>query len=82
MNMIAAARETLEAARAVGMDNIMSELSDADFPHLEEMVVKMETTVMTEGKLGRWLGWIQACVYVADVGITLDDLKEINRRHS
>ena len=82
MNMIAAARETLEAARKAGMDQISSDFPEADFPHLGGMVETMETTEMSEGKKGRWLGWIQACVYLADVGLKLEDMKEINRRHA
>lgn len=34
----------------------------------------------SEAKLGRWLGWAQAAVVAANIGVTLDDVKALNKR--
>ena len=85
MNMIAAMRDTIELARANGMDKMEYDNPDLDFPHLLDMCVMMETGNspqgggFSEGKLGRWLGWAQAAVVAAACG-TLDDMKAINKK--
>ena len=44
------------------------------------MVKYIETTPMEPDKLGRWLGWIRACVVMANIGMTLEDMKKINEK--
>ncbi len=80
MNMIAAAEATLELAREREMDMLSSDVPELDFPHLQEMFDKMKSGEMSEGKLGRWLGWMQAAVVAAQIGITLEDMKNINKQ--
>lgn len=82
MNMIKAAEDTLELARQFGMDSLSSDNSELDYPHLAEMLEKMQTGDMSEGKLGRWLGWMQASVVAAGVGCSLEDMKQINLRNA
>ena len=50
--------------------------------HLIEMLEKAETGDFSESKLGRWLGWAQAAVVAANIGATLDDMKDINKKFS
>lgn len=81
MNQIAAMAKTLEAARAAGMDNITSDNSELDFPHLQDMYDRVIASPadFSEAKLGRWLGWMQAAVVAAGVGLSLDTMKAINQ---
>lgn len=82
MNQIAAMKETLDFARIAGMDVLSSDIPEVDFPHLHDMyerVIHAEEP-MSEAKIGRWLGWIQACVVAAGIGLSLEDMKEINMR--
>lgn len=83
MNVLEAARETMDLARERGMHNVGDDdKPDREYSHLEQMLEKMETGEMSYGKMCRWLGWMQASVYGMCEGVTLDDLKEINRRHA
>jgi len=82
MNMIAAAADTMSLAAERGMADVSSDNPDLDYPHLYDMLNKMQEGEMSEGKLGRWLGWMQAAVVAANIGVTLNDMKEINRRWS
>lgn len=50
--------------------------------HVCEMWMKIEADPnMSEDKLSRWLGWIQASICSWGI-LTLDEAKNINRRHS
>lgn len=80
MDMRAAAKATLELACEHGMSRISSDNPELDWPHLCEMVEKMHITEMSEGKLGRWLGWLQAAVVATCDDITLEHMKDINKR--
>lgn len=83
MNVLEAARETMELARQHGMDGTEDpDKPDREYHHLEQMLEKMESGEMSYGKMCRWLGWMQASVYGMCDRVTLDDLKEINRRHA
>jgi hypothetical protein len=83
MNVLEAARETMELARQHGMHMTEDpEKPDRSYEHLEQMLAQMETLEQSYGKMCRWLGWMQASVYSMCEGVTLDDLKEINRRHA
>jgi hypothetical protein len=67
MNQREAFRETLEIARANGLDNRIIAADVGGIP-------------FSETKIGRWLGWAQAAV-VCNGGGDLNDMKEINMRH-
>lgn len=87
MDMRKAAAETLQAACAAGMDQVSSDIPELDYPHLVEMYNKLcvyhgEEEEFSEAKLGRWLGWMQAAVVAAQVGLTLEDMKQINKRNA
>ena len=80
MNMLEAAKDTLALARTRGMHDL-SDIPELDYPHLQEMLVKMETVEMSPAKLGRWLGWLQAAVVANTFGlVSLNDCKEINKK--
>ncbi len=85
MNMIAAFEDTLRLACANGMDNMSSDNSELDYPHLQDMFMQMRDDAnpqggqFSEGKQGRWLGWAQAAVVASNCG-TLEEMKEINKR--
>lgn len=85
MNMREAFRETLEIARANGLDNCTSDYSELDYAHLLDMYNQILAadatgTPFSETKIGRWLGWAQAAV-VCNGGGDLTTMKEINMRH-
>ena len=80
MNMIEAAKETLAKAEAAGMDILTSDIPELDYPHLQLMLSRMQVNEMSEAKIGRWLGWMQAAVVAADIGLGLEDMKEINKK--
>lgn len=82
MNQLAAMLDTLEAARKRGMMNISGDIPTIDFPHLADMYHRACIGNYSADKLGRHLGWIQCAVVVADIGLTLDDVKQINLKHS
>lgn len=85
MNMVEAMRDTLKLARDYGMDNVSSDNSELDYAHLVDMLQRVEEaedagTPFSEGKKGRWLGWIQAAVVANGFGPSLNDMKEINKK--
>lgn len=85
MNQREAFRETLEIARANGLDNCNSDYPELDYTHLLDMYNRIIAAdaagePFSETKIGRWLGWAQACV-VMNGGGDLEDMKEINKRH-
>jgi hypothetical protein len=88
MNHLQAMRDTLDAARAIGLDNTNSDTPELDFPHLEDMLRRAELAAsgqgepMSEGKMGRWLGWMQASVVaMAEGALRLEHMKNINMAH-
>ena len=48
-----------------------------DFTHAAELTLDSVKRMSTREKLMRWLGWVQAAVWFADL-MTLDDLKRLN----
>lgn len=85
MNMHAAFSATLELARKLDMDMMSSDIPELDYPHLVSMYQRIleadnRGEPFSEGKLGRWLGWAQACVVVS--GASLDEMKEINKKYA
>lgn len=87
MDQFAAMRETLTRAQECGMAGVAGLAGGCDYWHLQDMVERVEialsrdATAFSEAKLGRWLGWMQCAVVAAQVGLSLDDMKSINRFH-
>lgn len=50
---------------------------NASKEHMREMVAKIVSGEVSGEKAHRWLGWLQACIYVSS-DVTLDELKLIN----
>lgn len=77
---------TLRLARQAGLDNLNSDTEHADYPHLQSLYDKSLEAIengdpsFTEGKLNRWLGWMQGCVYCQAGGdIQMDGFREVNK---
>lgn len=79
MNQLAAFDETIALAEQRGMPEYGGELGLA---HLRSMYEQAATGGFSDAKLGRWLGWAQCAVVAAAIGLTLEDMKQINRRHA
>lgn len=87
MNMLAAMKDTLELARKYGMDNSSSDNTELDYSHLVSMYERAQAghedgTPFSEGKMGRWLGWMQAAVVANGFGPSLEDMRAINMKWS
>ena len=80
MNMLAAFDDTLALARARDFHQLEIEIPGLDYEHLLSMRDRI-TPEFSEAKLGRWLGWAQ-CSLVANGVASLEEMKEINKRHS
>lgn len=80
MNQADALRETVRIAEQYGMPEMPG--SDLGLHHLRSMLATVNTSKFSDAKLGRWLGWAQCALVAADVGVTLADMKALNRRHS
>ena len=80
MNVLKAMEETVALAYARGMKTSFDD-SSIDFSHIDHMSNVMKRENMSYGKLCRWLGWAQACVVASGVA-SLEDMKEINKRHA
>lgn len=50
------------------------------YAHALDMLTRVEQnpSSFSEGKLGRWLGWVQ-CAATASGALTLDDCKQLNK---
>lgn len=90
MNVIEAAKETIEKWKHYIESNNYSHNSknEISFGHCASMVRTMEKGIskesgepFSEGKLNRWLGWIQACC-VCNTNVTLEEMKQINMKWS
>lgn len=81
MNQRAAFAETIELAEQSGMGYRHPMDESLGLDHLRDMQSRI-TPEFSEAKLGRWLGWAQAALVAARVGVTLEDVKQINLRHA
>jgi hypothetical protein len=79
MNQLAAFRDTIVLAEVRGMPECGGELG---LSHLRSMYERAESAQFSDSKLGRWLGWAQCAVVAANIGLTLEDMKQINLGHS
>lgn len=75
----AAMDETMRLA--LPSQHLAPETGPLSMAHLMQMNVLAQSEEMSEGKLNRWLGWMQ-CAVVSWGDLTLDDMKEINRKHA
>lgn len=82
MNVIAAAEETLEAARR-GFEAVRNPtlIHGTQISHFEDMVNRMRAMSPHGGKINRWLGWMQGAA-TANGWLSLEECKAINKRHA
>lgn len=84
MDVMGAMRETI-ALLGDTEDFVWGEEPGCSNEHLRGMLARMErrhlTDEMSYGKMCRWLGWAQGVIVARGVA-TLDQTKEINRRHA
>lgn len=81
MNQLAAMQDTLALAASREYNNTKFEQLDVDYTHLVSMYERASTGEFSEGKLGRWLGYMQG-VLIANGCITLDEAKALNKKHA
>jgi hypothetical protein len=79
MNQRAAFDETVRLAQDSGMP--LNPGNPLGLDHMFEMQARIMPG-FSEAKLGRWLGWAQAALVGSGVGVTLDDVKQLNLRHA
>ncbi len=82
MNQRAAFEETLALAIREGMPEMSAVHDSLGLAHMRGMQKRIAEDSFSESKLGRWLGWAQAALVASGVGITLEDVKQINMRHA
>lgn len=80
MNQKQALADTLELAEAHGMPELPG--SELGLEHLRQMNATVQASDYSASKVGRWLGWAQCAVVAADIGLTLNDMKQINMRQA
>jgi len=78
MNQLEAFRETVRLAEKYGMPALPG--SELGLEHLRHMAITVETEDFSEAKLGRWLGWAQCALVSANMGVTLADMKKLNKK--
>ena len=80
MNQREAFRETVELAQMIGMPEAPG--TPLGLAHLRDMERRIDAGDFSPSKLGRWLGWAQCALVAANVGVTLEDVKQINLRYA
>jgi len=75
MNQRAAMAQTLGLAIEKNMPEMPG--SELGLEHMRDMYARVQED-FSESKLGRWLGWMQCALVAANVGVTLEDVKQIN----
>lgn len=76
LNILGAFEDTL----ALGANGQMPGSGPLGYPHIYDMYTRIRTDGFSYAKQCRWLGWAQAAV-VASGSATLQDMKDINRKH-
>jgi hypothetical protein len=77
--MIDAAEKTLQKAKEIELVGIDKLYAPVSISHLENMVQEMLKFQNDEGKLGRFLGWMQCAVYMRNLGtLDLDYFRNLN----
>lgn len=78
--MIYAAEQTLDMANAKGFHNVESdEAPELCYDHLTEMILMMRNQT-DPGKVGRFLGFIQAAVIACPECLRLHDVMKLNKQ--
>lgn len=82
MDMKSAFLDTLKLAYDRDYHRASFDQNGVNYDHLLSMLyrIQQEPWNFSEAKLGRWLGYAQG-VLVANGCLTLDECKEINKRH-
>lgn len=78
---IQAMRATLFIADEYGMTAQGGGIPECEIDHLRSMLQRVcESTEWSDGKMGRWLGWMQACVVMNlhHPDVDLETMKDIN----
>jgi len=80
MNIRGAIEDTMSCAKTQARRR--TSIPELSFEHLVDMheQIKADDT-MSDGKLNRWLGWMQAAI-VSWGHSTLEDMKQINLKNS
>lgn len=78
MDQKTAFRETVVLAGKLHMPELPG--NPLGFGHLIDMQTKILSEDFPEDKLGRWLGWAQCALVAAEVGATMEDMRQINLR--
>jgi hypothetical protein len=78
MDQRAAFQDTVWLAEEKGLPEWPE--SSLGLAHMRDMQGRIGD--FSESKLGRWLGWAQAALVAGNVGVTLEDVKQINTRHA
>jgi len=83
MDTLGAIRATLALAYDRNYDDEESDVAASDWPHLKSMLIRVDEAVepFSEGKLNRWLGYIQGVLVAREI-LTLQECKDINKLHS
>lgn len=85
MNAIVA---TLQLAREKNLDKrLPSDTPQADYHHLYSLYLRARDSVdgvseqkMSDGKLNRWLSWMQACIYIQSNGdVSVENFQLVNK---
>lgn len=75
-------RGAIEATVQLAVREKMAAEGAFSYDHIMDMKRRIdENPDMSYGKLCRWLAWIQAAMYAAELA-TLDDLKKLSRSFS
>lgn len=82
MDQRAAFGATVELARKHGMDLVVTADDSLSAHHLLEMQKRIHSGYFSPSRLGRWLGWAQAALVAANVGVSLEDVKQLNLSHA
>ncbi len=80
MNQLQALRDTVRIAQERGMPELPG--TDIGLEHLRHMADIAESSAFSPAKLGRWLGWAQCALVASNIGVTLEEMKALNLRHS
>jgi hypothetical protein len=81
MKMIDALKDTIELAESRNYGNVSTEQEGTELDHLKSMYTRIVEGDFSEAKISHWLGYCQGVLVAFDV-ISLEEAKEINRRHA
>jgi uncharacterized protein (DUF849 family) len=74
-------RKAFKDTVLMGIIRNMPKDGDLGLHHMIDMDRRLdEHPEYSDAKIGRWLGWAQAALVAANVGVTLEDVKQVNMR--